>query len=141
MEASSIQFRELIALVNKKFYDAVFKDAWLKLIFAGVEQEHIEAQQTDFMVGAFGGPKNYSGRPPDGAHPHIFIQEEMWQVRNKCLVAAFAEANFPDELAEKWLRIDNAFKARIIKKLITDCSGRWRTEAVICIADPLKRKF
>ena len=93
------------------------------------------------MVGAFGGPKNYSGRPPDGAHPHIFIQENMWQVRKQYLVRAFKEANFPEDLSDKWLRIDDAFKVRIIKKSPADCSGRWKTEPIINIEDPLKRTF
>jgi len=97
-------------MVNKAFYDRVFKDQWLGAIFKDVDQTHIENQQTDFMLGAFGGPKVYSGRNPIHAHVHIFVNEDIWQLREKFLKEAFVELNTPQEIREKWIKIDEAFK-------------------------------
>lgn len=83
------------------------------------------------MLGAFGGPKNYSGRSPSDAHPHIFVDEEMWQLREQFLKEAFIETNFPEDLRAKWIRIDEAFKKSILKNSIDDCKKRYATDEII----------
>lgn len=94
-----VELRALIASVNKEFYDRIYKDPWLSQVFRGVAQEHIERQQTDFMVGAFGGPRQYAGRSPADAHPHIFIDEEMWELRER--LPAFSRTMSFDVYAKK----------------------------------------
>jgi hemoglobin len=132
--------KDQIAKVNKAFYDRVYKDPWLGQVFESVSQEHIESQQTDFMLGALGGPKRYSGRTPADAHPHIFVNEEMWQQRERFLKEAFVETNFPEELRAKWIKIDEAFKAAIIKKDYADCKKRYTTDEIIYYpAPPIKK--
>lgn len=130
----------MIAAVNKAFYDRVYKDPWLTQVFRGVPQEHIERQQTDFMVGAFGGPRAYAGRSPADAHPHIYIDEEMWQLRERLLIEAFQETRFPEDMQKKWLRIDEAFKQAICKKSMDDCKGRFATDEIIAVPNPAGRK-
>ncbi len=134
------QLRRLIAGVNKAFYHRVYNDPWLKVVFQGRRQEHLEAQQTDFMVGALGGPKTFSGRSPSDAHPHIFVDESMWQLRERFLRQAFAEMRLPKELQDKWIRIDEAFKRAIIKRSLSDCTKRYVTDTIIAPPDPAKRK-
>ncbi len=126
----------IVSNINDIFYDKVFEDEWLKLIFDGVPPEHIKNQQTDFIVKAFGGPKRYSGRSPRDAHPHIFIQEDMWELRERYLLEAFAEANAPEWMREKWIAIDNAFKNSILNKSPDECEGRYRSEPIINIPNP-----
>jgi len=133
------RLRQLIADVNKAFYQRVYTDPWLQAVFLGRRQEHLEAQQTDFMLGAFGGPKTYCGRSPADAHPHIFIDESMWQRRETLLRQAFAETRLPDEMQEKWMRIDEAFKHAIIKRTLADCTKRYATDTIIAPADPALR--
>ena len=135
----SDRLRHLIASVNKAFYTRVFADPWLKVVFQGRTQEHLEAQQTDFMVGAFGGPKTYAGRAPSDAHPHIFIDEPMWQLRETLLRDAFTEAGLPQDMRIQWMRIDDAFKSRIIKHSVAECNKRFATDAIIAIPDPAVR--
>ncbi len=134
------QLRSLIADVTKAFYDRVYKDPWLKEVFQGRRREHLEAQQTDFMLGAFGGPKTYSGRSPSDAHPHIFVDESMWQLRETFLRQAFAETRLPEEMQKKWIRIDEAFKHAIVKRAVTDCTKRYVTDTIIAPPDPAMRK-
>jgi len=71
------RLRRLIADVNKAFYDLVYTDPWLQVVIRGRRPDHLETQQTDFMLGALGGPKTYCGRSPADAHPHIFVDESM----------------------------------------------------------------
>jgi hemoglobin len=132
------ELRELTSRVNKAFYERVYRDPWLRLIFDGVPQEHIERQQTDFMVGAFGGPKTYSGRNPGDAHPHIYVTEEMWQLREKYLKEAFVETSFPEDLAAKWIKIDEAFKSRIVKSSPAECTRRFATDRILDMENPEK---
>lgn len=102
-------------------------------------RDHIENQQTDFIVAAFGGPKNSSGRNPKDAHPHIFIQEDMWGLREKYLAEAFDELKVSEEIQTKWLKIDHALKSTILKSSISECFGRFKTEPIINIPNPHKK--
>ena len=133
------RLRSLIAAVNTAFYARVYADPWLTVVFQGRRREHLEAQQTDFMVGAFGGPKTYAGRSPADAHPHIFIDESMWQLRETLLREAFTETCLPQDMQEKWLRIDEAFKLRIVKHSVADCQGRYKADPIIALPDPVQR--
>jgi len=133
------RLRQLIADVNKAFYDRVYTDPWLQVVFQGRRQEHLETQQTDFMLGAFGGPKTYCGRSPADAHPHILVSESMWQRREALLRQAFAEARLPEEMQVKWIRIDEAFKNAIIKRSAADRSRRFATDSIIAPTDPALR--
>ena len=139
LDPNSKEFFNLIQKVNNLFYEKIYDDSWLSRIFDGVGREHIESQQTDFIVAAFGGPKKYSGRNPKDAHPHIFIQEDMWELREKYLTEAFEELNISEEIRTKWLKIDHAFKSAILKDSISECFGRFKTEPIINIPNPHKK--
>lgn len=138
-EVSDELLKALIRKVNDVFYDDIFEDEWLKHVFQFTDIEIIKSQQTDFMVAAFGGPKMYGGRNPKDAHPHIFIQEDMWELRESYLKEAFEKTNTPQWMRDKWLTIDNAFKAVILKKSVSECHGRYASEEVIYFPDPRKK--
>jgi truncated hemoglobin YjbI len=139
-EFNEQQLEAHIFNVNQYFYEGIYNDSWLKRVFAYVKQEFITEQQTLFMFGAFGGPKKYCGRSPKDAHPHIYIDEEMWQLREKYLIDAFNKANTPDWMRKKWLAIDEAFKVHILKKSPSECVGRYKTEQIIDIPNPNRFK-
>lgn len=121
------------------FYELVFEHEWLKEVFAGVDQKLITDQQYDFILAALGGPNNFMGRNPRDAHTHIFIQEDMWKVREDLLIQAMQKVGLPEDIQAKWLKIDNAFKNVILKKSVDDCFGRYKTEPVINVPDPRKK--
>ncbi|MGZ3649744.1 MAG: group I truncated hemoglobin [Bdellovibrionota bacterium] len=129
-----------ILTVNKSFYDRIYKDSWMSLVFKVVPQEHIEMQQTDFMLGALGGPKQYCGRSPADAHPHIYVDEEMWQLRERYLKEAFVETGFPEELRPRWIKIDEAFKKAILKNNLADCKKRFTMDEIIYFPGSAKKK-
>lgn len=139
-ELNDRQLYDLVLKVNKAFYDRVYKDPWMSQVFGVVEQKFIELQQTDFIVGALGGPKRYSGRAPQDAHPHIFVDQEMWDLRERFLVEALEEVKAPDWLRERWIKIDNAFKKAILKNSVADCKKRFTTDEIIHVPNPNPRK-
>lgn len=132
-----------IAKVTEEFYELVYKDLWFSKMFYNIEQEIITSQQIDFMVQSFGGPKKFCGRSPNDAHPHIWINEEIWDYRENLLKQAFRNVGAPDNILEKWLKIDEAFKSKIINKGgPEECFGRYKTEETIYFPMPehLKKK-
>lgn len=124
--------RELLEKAMKVFYDRVYEHPWLGPYFQQIEQEVIEKQQVDFMIGALGGPKSlYSGRLPIEVHKNMFITEELFILREQLLLEALKEVKASEELIERWLKIDEAFKAGIVKKTIGDCEKTFATEEII----------
>ncbi len=140
MDLTDKELTEIVEKVNDIFYDKVYEDQWLKEVFAATKIDLIKSQQTDFIALVKRGPKNYCGRSPKDAHPHIFIQEEMWELREHYLIEAFKEANVPQWIQEKWINIDNAFKKAILKNSLSDCSGRYGTDRIIDIPNPNKKR-
>ncbi len=104
--------------VHKIFYDMVYAHPWLKQFFAGHNQELIENRQTTFMGEKMGGPVEYLGKPLRMAHRNMYISRELFDVRQALLRESLQKAGVADELAARWLRIDNAFMQTIVKNSI-----------------------
>ena len=100
--------------VHKIFYDKIYAHPWLKQFFAGHNQEAIEGRQTSFMGEKMGGPK-YLGKPLKQAHENMYITQELYELRHQILKDSLREAGVPEELAKRWLKIDNAFMQQITK--------------------------
>jgi len=128
--------REGIHRIAKIFYDKAYDHPWLGLFFQNIPQVHIENQQTDFMMGPLGGPKTYMGRLPVPAHEHMFITEELFELRNTLLLESLQEAKAPPEVIEAWMKIDNAFKNRLVKKSRTECKKRYFTDEILDFENP-----
>lgn len=132
--------RDYLAKVVRKFYDKVYAHPWLKFYFKNTPQQHIENQQIDFMIGALGGPRVYMGRNPKDAHPHIFITEDVFEIRNELLIDALREERASEVLIERWLQIEVVFKNSIIKTSLMQCQGRYKTDEILVFDNPLKNK-
>jgi truncated hemoglobin YjbI len=133
------ELEDRIYKITARFYELAYQDPWLGEVFKVVPQEFITSQQTDFMLGLFGGPKRYSGRHATDAHPHIFINEEMWQQREFILKRAMQELNAPQDISEKWLKMDEAFKKAIIMKDPSECKRRFPTDDLIIVPKPCRK--
>lgn len=133
------QLYDLILKINQTFYDKLYKDPWLGEVFSIIEQKIIESQQTDFLVGAMGGPMKYCGRNPKDAHPHMVITQEMWALREIYLKEAFKETNCPTEISGRWLKIDESFKSHIIQPDVEKCKKRYATDKIMNVPKPFKR--
>jgi hemoglobin len=128
--------RAVIERVHKLFYDRIYGHAWIGQFFSGINQSHIENQQTDFMAQLFGGPKAYSGRMPIDAHMHMFITEELFELRQTLLTASLVEAGVPEAERTDWLRLDAAFKKVILKASVEECRGRYKTDPILAPPRP-----
>ncbi|TWW08433.1 hypothetical protein E3A20_24390, partial [Planctomyces bekefii] len=116
--------------------DKLYADPWLGQFFRTIDQKHIEAQQTDFMVMLFGGPKNYGGRMPIDAHEHIMITEELFAVRQLMLKDSLIEARVPEKEMADWLRVDGAFKKVLLKASPQDCKKRFKMDEILDFPNP-----
>jgi len=122
--------------VHKFFYDELFEHPWLGLFFEGIDQQHIEDQQTAFMAAVMGGPKRYVGQSPKAAHQHMFVSRELFDLRNDVLARAIERAGVPVELAVEWLTLDRNFAKAIVKDSVADCEQRYVFEPIVAIDDP-----
>lgn len=104
--------------VHKIFYDKVYEHYWLKLFFEGHNQEAIEFRQTMFMAEKMGGKVDYWGKQPKMSHRQMYITEELFNIRQEILKESLEEANIPEDLMRRWLKIDAAFKRQIVKDSI-----------------------
>lgn len=125
--------------VHKIFYDILYARPWLGQYVHDMPQNVIEAQQTDFMTAAMGGPEVYSGKFPGPAHRHMYITEEMFGLRQTLLKQALEKAQIPDELAEKWLNINASFRSGLVKESLTACEKRYATDRILNFQNPLAR--
>lgn len=88
--------RPTLERVHRALYNKIFTHSNFRAFFAKTDQTHQENQQTDFMAMALGGPRQYGGRLPDGAHRHLYITEELFELRHKILAET--------EHAKNWTR-------------------------------------
>jgi hemoglobin len=128
--------RPTLEHVHKIFYDKLYEHPWLGKFFVDIARDVIEGQQTDFMAQTMGGPSMYCGKFPIPAHKHMFITEEMFDVRHALLADSLREAGVPDGPAASWLAVDAAFKGRLVKKSVSECEGRFKTDSIMVIPRP-----
>ncbi len=128
--------RETVLKVHTIFYDKLYAHPWLGQFFHGIDRAVIETQQTDFMSGLFGGPKNYSGRMPIDAHEHLMITEELFALRQELLRSSLEQAGVSEDEILDWLKFDAAFKKVLVKKSLDDCRKRFFTDQIVDIPKP-----
>jgi hemoglobin len=146
MQINSENFYEVLGgrltldKVHKIFYDKIYAHPWISNYFNGIDQAIIESQQSDFMAQAMGGPSMYCGKLIIPAHKHMFISEELFELRTQLLIESMNEAGVSAAHQEKWLKIDQSFKKGIIKKDQTECSTRFNSDNIVYFPDPYKKQ-
>lgn len=131
--------REVLVKYSKVFYDKVYADEWIGQYFQGIDQEFIEAQQVDFLQGALGGTQVYSGSLPIPAHKHMFIPEELFDLRQTMVEESLKEVGASVEISERILKIDEAFRKGLVKEKPGDCEKRYTTDQILNFSKPLKK--
>lgn len=131
--------RPTLEKVHRIFYDKIYAHPWIGQYFKGIQQDIIETQQSDFMSQAMGGPAIYCGKLPIPAHRHMFISEDLFELRTQLLKESLIEAKVDENGQSAWLKIDQAFKKGICKQSKGDCSLRFNTDEIIDIPNPVKK--
>ena len=120
--------------VHKIFYDKVYAHDWLGQFFADHNQEAIENRQTFFMAVKMGGDVSYMGRDLKMAHRAMYITQELFDVRTELLRESLQEAQVPEDLIKRWIKLDNAFSRQIVKDSIESFyKTTWKYENRIII--------
>lgn len=112
---------EVVKQVHLRFYDVIFEHPWLGQFFLGKWQSVLAEKQTQFMVSAFGGPNNYKGDTPAFVHMHMYITDEMADLREELLRQAILDEGLSEDIAERWLKVDHAFRDGIVKNSVEEC--------------------
>ena len=126
-----------IQRVHKVFYDKIYAHEWLKQFFETQHRLLIENQQTNFMGEKFGGKMSYVGRPPGYAHLHMFITEELFEVRRNLLRESLNEVGLRQDHIVRWLKIDAAFKHHIVKDSLETFNETYTFQHKIVVDKPV----
>ena len=127
---------DIVLKVHQRFYDVIFNEPWLETFFLGKSKEALIKKQTQFMVAAFNGPNNYKGDTPAFVHMHMFITDEMADLRERILKASIIAEGLSESIAKKWLNIDHSFRAAIVKKSIDECVLKCQGQVPITAKKP-----
>jgi hemoglobin-like flavoprotein len=112
---------ETVYRVHERFYEVMFNHPWLGQFFFGKSEEVLITKQTQFMVAAFNGPNNYTGDTPAFVHMHMYITDEMADLRERILRQAILDEGLSESIADRWLKVDQSFRPAIVKKSIDEC--------------------
>jgi len=127
--------------VHRIFYDKIYAHDWLKQFFEGHSQQAIENRQTSFMAEKMGGPVEYWGKEMKMAHQSMYITAELFDLRHALLEESLCEAHIPENLRQRWLRIDNAFRKNIVKESIASFySVTWQYKKRTIVPKPVSGK-
>lgn len=127
---------DVVFKVHQRFYDVLFDEPWLEKFFFGKSKESLIIKQTQFMLAAFGGQNKYTGDTPAFVHMHMFITEEMSEVRGRILREAILAEGLSESIAERWLKVDKAFWPAIIKKSVDECVMKCQGQLPIVAKKP-----
>ena len=119
---TAIGGEEVVRRVHQTFYDAMFDDPWIGQFFLGKPKSLLVDKVTEFMVSAFGGNHDYRGATPAISHMHMFITQEVTDLRERFLRQAIRCQGLSEETADRWLAIDRLFHPAVVKQSVDDCT-------------------
>jgi hemoglobin len=131
---------DAVARVHRRFYDILFEHPWLGQFFYGKSKTALIKKQTQFMVAAFNGPNNYTGDTPAFVHMHMFITDEMADLREQILKQCISAEGLTEYVADRWLKVDQAFRPGIVKKSIDECVLKCAGQFPVTAKKPLGYK-
>ncbi len=133
---SKIGGKDVVFKVHQRFYDVIFNEPWLETFFLGKSKEALIKKQTQFMVAAFNGPNNYKGDTPAFVHMHLFITDEMADLRERILKAAIIAEGLSESIADQWLNVEHSFRAAIVKNSVDECVLKCQGQVPIIAKKP-----
>ena len=114
----SIGGEEKVNTIHKHLYDYLFEDRWLGQYFYGKNKQTLIRKQTEFVMSMAGLSTGSLLESPYTMHMHMFINEEVYNVRQEYLRRSLIAENMGVEQIQVWIDFDNAFREAIEKKLL-----------------------
>ncbi len=127
---------ETLDRVHKNLYSKLMEHDWLKGFFKNVDGEKLVQQVTHFMGQNMGGDLKYNGTSPLKAHRHLFVSEEIFQIRYSLLKKCLEEEGLSEDICDRWLRIDKAFEKSVVKFDESQCFKRFAEDQIVIIPKP-----
>lgn len=128
---------DMVERVHQRFYDTIFAEAWLGAFFATKSQQSLVLKQTRFMVAAFGGPDEYHWESPALAHMHMMVTNEQADIREILLRNAIRAEGLSQDIEDRWLATDQAFRPAIVKQTEAECVIRCPGQMAVVVKKPL----
>ncbi|TGD72649.1 group 1 truncated hemoglobin [Mangrovimicrobium sediminis] len=116
--------RAVIDAVHRRLYDRLFDDAWIGQFFYGKSKTALVRKQTEFTLHYFGALADYTSEPPQRLHMHMYIDEEMFDIRHDYLKRSIEEEGVQESLKLLWLDFDESFRPSITKAGVETCVMR-----------------
>lgn len=126
----------VVERVHKRFYDTIFADEWLGGFFAAKSKESLVLKQTRFMVAAFGGPDEYIWESPAMVHMHMMVTGEQADIREVLLRNAIRAEGLPQDVEDRWLATDQAFRPAVVKQSVDECVMRCPGQVAVVVRRP-----
>lgn len=131
---------EVVERVHMRFYETIFADDWLGGFFAAKSQQSLVLKQTKFMVAAFGGPDEYVWESPALAHMHMMVTHEQADTREILLRNAIRAEGLSQDIEDRWLATDQAFRPAIVKENEAECVMRCPGQMAVMVKKPIGYK-
>lgn len=131
---------EVVERVHQRFYETVFADDWIGGFFATKSMTSLILKQTRFMVAAFGGPDEYVWESPALAHMHMMVTDEQADIRETLLRNAIRAEGLSQDIEDRWLATDQAFRPAIVKQSETECVLRCPGQMAVAVRKPIGYK-
>lgn len=106
---------ELLNRILREFYKRVFQDPLLSPFFTRVTQSYIAEKQYLFLRQVMTGEKVFFGDRPRNAHHWMVISDELFDYREALMLDVIREHGLPEELVQRWQKIEAEFRADIVK--------------------------
>jgi len=101
------------------FYRKVLADDRINQFFEGVDMDKQAAKQKAFLIFAFGGPNNYSGKDMREGHAHLVqrgLNDSHFDAVMENLAATMQELNVPAELIAEAAAIAESTRNDVLGK-------------------------
>ena len=110
MQPESIQIREIL----KDFYDKVFDDILIGYLFHHREKKELVELQLSFTLPLLGYGGSYQGRPIRAVHRPLKLRKAQFLRRQLLLKEALMASSLDEEIARKWLDLENRLMSHVL---------------------------
>jgi len=111
----ALDYGRKLKVILDDFYSQVYQDDKLSGFFQNSTQRRSSEKQYLFMRQLFTGEKVFFGDRPKNAHHWMVISDELFDYREKLMIACLRQHGLADHLIQRWVALDESFRKDIVK--------------------------